>query len=46
MKRTNVHLSDAQINRLKRLSDRTGLKVAELIRRAVDQYLRSEKGGK
>jgi predicted DNA-binding protein len=46
MKRTNVHLPDAQIDRLKRLAGRTGLKVAELIRRAVDQYLKSEKGDK
>lgn len=39
MKRTNVHLSEPQKKALERLSRKTGLTVAELIRRAVDAYL-------
>lgn len=40
MKRTNVHLSLVQIKKLKALSKSTGLMVAELIRRAIDAYLK------
>lgn len=40
MTRTNVHLTAAQRAALKRLAAKTGLPVAELIRRAVDAYLR------
>jgi len=39
MKRTNVHLTEQQIERLSQLSKSTGLSVAELIRRAIDYYL-------
>jgi predicted DNA-binding protein len=39
MKRVNYHLTDLQIMRLQGLSTKTGLAVAEIIRRAVDQYL-------
>jgi len=39
MKRTNIHLTDKQRQELKALSERTGLKAAEHIRRAVDEYL-------
>lgn len=42
MKRTNVHLSEVQLARLNELSKRTGLSVAELIRRAVDAFLARE----
>jgi predicted DNA-binding protein len=42
MKRTNIHLTEPQIKRLLSLSKVTGLSVAELVRRAVDQYLASE----
>lgn len=44
MKRINTHLTDKQIEALKALSKNTGLKVAELIRRAVDKYLENQKG--
>ena len=39
MIRKNIHLSDRQLLRLRELSKREGLAVAELIRRAIDDYL-------
>jgi len=39
MKRVNYHLTEEQIGRLQSLSGKTGLTVAEIIRRAVDEYL-------
>jgi len=39
MKRVNFHLTDRQIKALQQESKRTGLSVAELIRRAVDAFL-------
>jgi len=44
MKRVNYHLTQKQIESLKKLSKETGLSVAELIRRAIDEYL-EKKGG-
>ena len=46
MKRTNIHLTDDQIKDLKRESKQTGLTVAELVRRAIDRFLRSVKRAK
>jgi len=43
MKRINTHLTNQQINQLKKIAKKTGLKVAELIRRAIDGYLESRK---
>jgi predicted DNA-binding protein len=43
MKRTNIHLTIPQLEQLKLLVEKTGLCVAELIRRAVDEYIRKEK---
>jgi predicted DNA binding CopG/RHH family protein len=40
MKRTNVHFPEQTLAVLKKLSDKTGLPVNELIRRAVDDYLK------
>jgi predicted DNA-binding protein len=40
MKRTALFLKEPQRKKLKALSDKTGAPVAELIRRAIDQYLR------
>lgn len=42
MKRVAIHLADRQVKGLKKLAARTGLPMAELIRRAVDEYLRRE----
>lgn len=39
MKPITHHLSEQQIERLKAEAARTGLSVAELIRRAIDAYL-------
>ena len=43
MKRINIHLTKQQIERLKNLAIETGLKIAELIRRAIDEYLEKTK---
>ncbi len=43
MKRTNLHLADATRKRLKALSKRTGAPVAELVRRAIEMYLKEQK---
>ena len=39
MKRFNFYLTENQINQLKTLSKKTGLKKSELVRRAIDDYL-------
>ena len=41
MKRTHIFLPQPVIDRLKNVSAQTGLSVAEIIRRAIDDYLRS-----
>jgi hypothetical protein len=42
MKRVAYHLTEAQISKLCEASKTTGLSVAELIRRAIDAYLKKE----
>ena len=39
MKRVTYHLTEDEIGRLQSFSAETGLTVAEIIRRAVDEYL-------
>lgn len=39
MKRTNVYLSDKQLERLRERSEREGVAIAELVRRAIDAFL-------
>jgi hypothetical protein len=39
MKRTALFLKEEQIEKLQKLSDKTGAPLAELIRRAIDRYL-------
>ena len=46
MIRKNIHLSDRQLLRLRELSKREGLAVAELIRRAIDDYLDTKERGR
>ena len=43
MKRTNLHLKDDQLKRLRALSDKTGAPVAELVRRAIEAYLKEHR---
>jgi predicted DNA-binding protein len=43
MKRTTVYLTPEQIKRLAKLSAKTGAPEAELIRRAIDEYLKKRK---
>jgi hypothetical protein len=40
MKRTTVFLTPAQILKLQKMSDKTGLKMSELIRRFIDDGLK------
>ena len=40
MKRTHIFLPDPAVAALKSLSEKTGLSVAEHIRRAIDEYLK------
>jgi putative resolvase len=39
MKRVNYHLTERQLDALRQKSEKSGLSVAELIRRAVDAFL-------
>lgn len=43
MIRTNVFLPQAMLDRLKRAKEKTGMPVAEFIRRAVETALKKEK---
>jgi predicted DNA-binding protein len=43
MIRTNIFLPEPLIRRLKALSEKTGLSVAEHIRRAIDDYLKKQR---
>jgi len=40
MKRTALFLKDDQLTKLQKLSEKTGAPVAELVRRAIDAYLK------
>jgi len=40
MKRTALYLKEAQLKKLEAISQKTGAPVAELIRRAIDAYLK------
>ena len=40
MKRTALFLKEEQIEKLQKLCEKTGAPVAELVRRAVDEYLK------
>lgn len=43
MKRITLHMTVKQIESLKKLSKSTGLKLAEIVRRAVDEFIKSFK---
>jgi hypothetical protein len=42
MQRTNIYLSDVQLETLRRLSEQRGEPVSELVRTALDEWLRSQ----
>jgi len=45
MKRTNIHLTETQIERLKEYSQKLGgLPVSEVVRRAIDEFLWAKLG--
>jgi predicted DNA-binding protein len=39
MQRTALFLKEQQLEKLQKLSEKTGAPIAELIRRAIDKYL-------
>jgi hypothetical protein len=43
MKRTALFLKEQQLEKLQKLSEKTGAPIAELVRRAIDAYLLSRK---
>jgi len=45
MRRTALFLKEQQLEKLQKLSKKTGAPVAELVRRAIDAYLHSRKKG-
>jgi predicted DNA-binding protein len=46
VKRVNYHLTEKQIKRLQAHAKKTGLTVAEIIRRAVDEYFERKESSK
>jgi hypothetical protein len=42
MKRTNIYLSEEQLEALRRLAERRGEPVAQLVREALDEWLASQ----
>jgi metal-responsive CopG/Arc/MetJ family transcriptional regulator len=43
MIRTNIYLPEPVLKKLQSLSKKTGVSVAELVRRALDEYLKDRK---
>lgn len=39
LKRTHIHLSEEQIERIQKLADKKGIKFAEVVRRILDRGL-------
>ena len=42
-KLVNFYLTKVQVDRLKRMSQKTGLSASEILRRAIDEYWEREK---
>lgn len=42
MQRVNMYLTAQQVERLIRLEEKTGIKMSENVRRAIDKHLREE----
>ena len=43
-KATNIYLTDPEVQKLKKLSRKTGLSASEIIRRAIDEYFERKMG--
>lgn len=43
MRRTNIYLSDTQLEELRLIGDRSGAPMAETVRRAVDDFIVRDK---
>ena len=43
MKRIHIHLTESQIKALHAISEKNGLGIPELIRRAIDAYVQQQK---
>ena len=41
-RRTNIYLPDEQLRRLRKLAEQKDVSVSELIRRAIEEYLKRE----
>lgn len=46
MRRVNFHLTDQQKAALEQIRGESGIKVAELIRRAIDEYIQNRGRGR
>jgi metal-responsive CopG/Arc/MetJ family transcriptional regulator len=48
MRRTNIYLTETQMKKFKAISKKSGYPVAEMIRRALDEWLEKheKKGGR
>lgn len=42
MERTNIYLTKPQLEKLRKVAAESGLTVAELVRRAIDLFLKAE----
>ena len=43
MERTNIYLTKPQLEKLRKFAVESGLTVAELVRRAIDLFLKAER---
>jgi len=46
MKRISIHITERQLKKLRQRKAKTGLKAAEIVRRAIDYYLEYMTGKK
>jgi hypothetical protein len=43
MKRVSIFLTESEIEGLRKVSERTGVRMAEIIRRLIDNFLKTDK---
>ena len=41
-KRTNIYLPEEQLRRLRKMAEKKDVSVSELVRRAIEEYLKNE----